>query len=105
MSPLILGDSVGPLRDEFVHYTSQGQVEGLRKGKWKLLVKKRRPPRQPRQNAKPAESEILLFDLKSDVGEQNNLASDHPEVVKELTARMIELDAEIENNARPPWTQ
>jgi len=37
------------------------------------------------------------------VGEQNDLAESKPAVVKELQARMQELDAEITKNARPPW--
>jgi hypothetical protein len=45
----------------------------------------------------------MLFDLTKDLGEKNNLADANPDVVKELTARMKELDAEIEANARAPW--
>jgi len=45
----------------------------------------------------------MLFNLCSDLGEQNNLAESNPEKVKELQARMLELDAEIEKNARSPW--
>ena len=47
----------------------------------------------------------MLFDLKADIGEKNNLAEENPEVVKELRARMEELDAEVEKNARAPWTK
>jgi len=92
-------------RSEFLHYTSRGEIEGIRRGKWKLLVKKpRRRRNAPKGQASPP-PQILLFDLSKDVGEQSNLAQAHPEVVKELRARMIELDAEITKNARPPWTK
>jgi len=88
-------------RDEFLYYTSHGSLEGIRQGKWKLLVK------QPRQKgAKKAEDsapKILLFDLIADVGEKKNLAAEHVDVVELLKLRMIELDAEIDGNARTPW--
>lgn len=101
-SGLVLGTGSTP-RDEFVYYTSRGQLEGLRQGKWKLLVK--RPHQRPDQPAptNPKPPEILLFDLLADVGEANNLADAHPEVVTKLEARMIELDAEITANARSAW--
>ena len=83
-------------RKEFLHYTSRGDIEGIRSGNWKLLVKKQR-----RNNAK--KPQLHLFDLAKDVGEKNNLAEAKPAVVKELQARMKELDAEITKNARSPW--
>ena len=45
----------------------------------------------------------MLFDLSKDIGEQNNLASDHPEIVDRLQQRMKQLDDEITMNARRPW--
>ncbi len=108
VSDLVLGKSDSSPRTEFVHYTSRGDLEGIRKGDWKLLVKQPPKPRRPRQNGnanqKPKPPEVLLFNLKKDVGEQENRADQHPEVVAELSARMKELDAEIETNARAPWT-
>ena len=101
-SGLLLGTASTP-RDEFVYYTSRGQLEGLRQGEWKLLVKR------PHQNAdKPAPKnpqppEILLFNLLADKGEQTNLAAVNSEVVAKLEARMTELDAEITENARAAW--
>ena len=37
------------------------------------------------------------------MGEKNNLAKENLKKVKDLTARMDELDAEITKNARTPW--
>ncbi|MCA9063907.1 MAG: hypothetical protein KDA96_12635 [Planctomycetaceae bacterium] len=82
--------------------SSQGEVEGIRQGNWKLLVKVAAQNRNnPRATPKPAE--ILLFDLASDVGESTNLAESHPDIVERLTRRISELDAEITANARQPW--
>ena len=83
-------------RNELAYYNGWGQIEGIRMGKWKLLVKKNRPKN------KPETTNIMLFDLSQDVGEKHNVADANPDVVKELTARMKALDNEIEKNSRAP---
>ncbi len=75
-------------RNEFVHYTAQGELDGIRRDGWKFL--KREP--QP-----------LLFHLSEDLSEAHDLAAEQPEKVKALAARMREIDAEITANARPVW--
>ena len=84
-------------RSEFLHYTSRGDLEGIRSEKWKLLIKK------PRRNPNNRPPQVFLFDLSKDLGEQNNLAEAKPAIVKDLRARMEMLDAEITKNARSPW--
>lgn len=102
-SGLWMGKSNTP-RKEFLHYTSRGDLEGIRSEDWKLLVKNpRRPRNQKNPPNHPPKPQIMLFNLCSDLGEQNNLAESNPEKVKELQARMLELDAEITENARSPW--
>jgi arylsulfatase A len=101
-SALVLGTGSSP-RSEFLYYTSQGVIEGLRQGKWKLLVKQKKVPKNAKPNAVVPEPEILLFDLQSDIGEATNLAEANPDTVTALTKRMTELDAEITANARSPW--
>ena len=71
LSHLLMGKEGTQNREEFIHYTSQGQLEGIRQGKWKLLVKKPRRNRN-NKNAK-ATTTTFLFDLASDLGEQKNL--------------------------------
>jgi arylsulfatase A len=103
VSRLWLGSATKSPRDEFVYYTAQGVVEGLRQGNWKLLVKKPQAAAQGKKKAAATEPTVLLFDLAKDLGEQNNLAATQPEVVTSLRARMEALDAEITQNARAPW--
>lgn len=102
VSGLLSGQWDQTPRNEYLYYTSQGEIEGLRKDQWKLLVKKKRPPRN-RPDAKVPPPEILLFDLSQDIGEQTNLASANPSIVDSLRSRMEELDAEVTANAREPW--
>ena len=81
-------------RREFLHYTSQGALAGIRQDDWKLLVMgggKEQPPAP------------MLFNLAKDVGESDNLAAAHPERVAAMRARMTELDGEITRQARPIW--
>ena len=85
-----------PPRSEFIHYTSRGEVEGIRQGNWKLLIKKKR-------GKASGTGEVLLFDLKKDLGEKNNLASQKPKIVEKLKSRMLQVDSEITKNARLPW--
>lgn len=101
-SALLTGKAKSPRR-EFLYYTSRGEIQGLRQGKWKLLVKRKSKPRNARKNWKAPAPEVLLFNLIADMGEKNNLAKENPALVKQLTNRMDELDAEITRNARAPW--
>ena len=89
-------------RNEFLHYTSRGDLEGIRQGDWKLLVKKARI-RRNQQNRNQPKPQVMLFNLKDDLGEQTNVAADHPDIVQKLQSRMTELDNEITKNARAPW--
>ncbi|MEN8848968.1 MAG: sulfatase [Akkermansiaceae bacterium] len=98
ISTLLHGGSDSP-RNEFVYYSSQGALQGLRQGDYKLLIKK---PRNQKKNPK-AKTQTFLFNLKDDLGEQKNLALEMPDLVAKLKARMESLDAEVTKNARSPW--
>jgi arylsulfatase A-like enzyme len=75
MSAALLG--TGPGRSELVVHA--GQL-GIRKGDWKWI------PFPPGEKAgQPGQ----LFDLKSDLGETKSVTTQHPEVVKELNARLL----------------
>ncbi|QDT38804.1 sulfatase family protein [Stratiformator vulcanicus] len=97
VSETLFSDSASP-RTEFVHYSSRGNIEGLRQGDWKLLIK----PAKGKQNSLKSPN-VMLFNLSEDIGEQHNLVADHPDIVARLKKRMRELDTEIETNAREPW--
>jgi len=86
-------------RNEFVFYSSRGNVEGIRIGDWKYL---RKPKGGKKVNIKTPPTEFL-FQLINDIGEQNNLVAEHPEIARRLHARMVEIDQEITANARPVW--
>jgi len=64
---------------------------GVRKGKWKYL----KPDAHFHGYAVDDSREKVdeLYDLEADLGERNNLAAKHPEIVTELKQLMAELEA------------
>ena len=63
----------------------------IRKGPWKLI------PGGPRGKRKPAAAE--LYNLADDLGETKNVAAEHPDVVRELTALLQKVRRE--DQSRP----
>ncbi len=105
MTRLWRGEAETSPREEFLYYSAAGEIEGIRQGRWKLLVKQRQPePNTAAGSAAPL-AVLLLFDLKTDLAEQTNLADVHPDTVGRLRERMAELDREIAANARARWSR
>ncbi|TWT56974.1 Arylsulfatase [Thalassoglobus neptunius] len=79
--PTLLGESDKQDEHDFLYweFTEHQGKRALRKGPWKLVQRKV-------STANPTSPE--LYNLDTDVSEQNNLAKDHPDLVKELTAIM-----------------
>ncbi|MEW6160051.1 MAG: sulfatase-like hydrolase/transferase, partial [Verrucomicrobiota bacterium] len=77
-----------PLREALVHHSINGSF-AIRQGKWKLALCPDSggwsDPR-PGSNAAKNLPDVQLFDLSNDIGETNNVASMHPEIVSALTA-------------------
>ena len=83
--PLLEGlEGVESPTASFLYYTSRGELAGIRRGRWKLLLE-------------PG----TLHDVESDVGEQWDRSDRHPELVAELRRLAVERDAAITAEARP----
>ena len=78
---LLRGASEAGARDHF-YYFCRNEMHGVRKGKWKLLL----PSRKKYYNyvKDTGSTEMELYDLESDLGEQRNVAGQHPAVVSEM---------------------
>ncbi|MGJ8592742.1 MAG: sulfatase family protein [Aquaticitalea sp.] len=89
MMPLLMQQS-GYQRETAIHHSKEG-IFAIRKGDWKLIVS---PNSGIDHHGKPEIlekklPENILYNLKSDIGEQVNLAEKYPEKVKELKGMLI----------------
>jgi arylsulfatase A len=88
--PALHGDERGGVRDELVHHSINGSF-AIRVGRWKLLLA---PDSGGWSAPKPGSPEALglppvqLYDLEADLGETSNVHARHPEVVRDLLARL-----------------
>lgn len=88
------------VRNEFLYYSRNGRIDGIREGDWKLLVP---IPEKSKGLAPAPPSGPMLFDLSKDPGERNNLAAEKPELVERLIQLMRERDKVIAVAERPVW--
>ncbi len=77
-----------PARDLFWRQHGGKGARAMRRGNWKL------------HDDRPEGGKPALYDLESDIGEQKNIAADHPEV---LNAMLAELDRWESQMEEPRW--
>ncbi|VGO22451.1 sulfatase family protein [Pontiella sulfatireligans] len=80
-----------PRNVNYYYQATQPDIDGIRVGDWKFLHKGGRN----RKGQKPRTFEPMLFNLKEDPREKNNLYKSNPEKVEELKKKMNEFDASI----------
>jgi arylsulfatase A-like enzyme len=108
--PLLSGDPAARSPHEALYFIAGNQLQAVRSGKWKLHFPHRyrtlagRPGGTGGIPAKyeQGKTELALFDLESDVGEKNNVAGKHADVVERLTAMAKTFEAELKANRREP---
>ena len=87
LSPLLKNETDQSPRNELYFYNANSStIDGVRLGDWKFLYKGDR---------KKKEKGMLLFNLKEDIGESNNLAEKYPEKVNELIKKMNSFDSSV----------
>lgn len=79
--PLMRGEAGARSPHESFFYHHVSRLDGVRAGRWKLVVKRD-------AQGQPIIGEYALYDLEKDVGETLDLADRHPDVVSDLKARM-----------------
>lgn len=83
-SDLLMGKSEDGNRQGFRYYDAD-ELQAVRQGDWKLRLPNLRRLRKWTE-FDAGTQEIELYNLKDDLGESNNVAADHPELVKRLMA-------------------
>jgi arylsulfatase A len=96
----LLDGTSDSVRKDFLYYAPSGNIEGIRDGNWKLLIRQKE---SQKDTPSPKVPETLLFNLTTDLGEKTNLASQNPEIVERLRQKMLAQDSAIEAAARPAW--
>ncbi len=88
--PTLLGRPEGQKRHEYLYWELDNQ-QAVRLGDWKAL------------RLKPGQ-EIQLFDLKSDVGEKNDVADQHPQIIAQVRDILANgrTESEVFPLQRPP---
>ena len=76
----------------FYYYGRTGQLEAVRLGDWKLHLSKNSGWNAQKKGPFP----VSLFDLKSDIGELNDLSAKYPDKVRELTDTILAFDEKLE---------
>ena len=100
---LMFGAKDAKTPHEAFYYYQMDQLQAVRSGKWKLY-----PPLKLRKLpwGKPiGETGLELFDLKADIGEKNNVADKHPNVVKHILALVEKARADLGDMERPGANQ
>ena len=110
----------GPAPSEQILLNAAPGRGAIRVGDWKLVLSEQgtasdtaegeetdapAAPRRQRRQAQAAQAPVELFNLADDVSEKNNLATKHPEKVKELRARYdVFASQAVEPKAKPKPT-
>ncbi len=107
---LLTADSTQPPH-EYLFFYHQGELEGVRSGRWKYfrnfnhyvwpMPVNTKMGRLSNHTTGPLP---LLFDLETDPGEAYDVASEHPEVARRLSETMADWEQQIRSNRRG-WTR
>ena len=82
--PLLVGEPDARSPHEAYFFTQGRDVRAVRSGPWKLHLKP-----------------VQLYNLAEDIGESNNVAGEHPEMVERLSALAGQKQQNLRENARP----
>jgi arylsulfatase A-like enzyme len=101
--PLMAGDIDAKSPYEAFYYYYVGQMQAVRSGRWKLHLPLEAKWTNFRGNT--VTSEAKLYDLKTDIGENRNLADKRPDIVKRLLKLAQKARADLGDIDRPGTNQ
>lgn len=89
--PTLLGRSGDQKKHEYLYWaSSEGHTSiGIRQEKWKLVQYRAHAARKKSNkipDSAPPPEDWRLYDLSSDIGEEHDLAAEHPEIVEKIKA-------------------
>ena len=102
--PALLGQKTEtPCRDYLVEQKNTGSAMVLRHGPWKFIPagggekaaeRKMTKPERPSKKVAGHDhlpNEVALYDLANDLGETKNIAAAHPQIVAQMSAKLVEI--------------
>ena len=92
ITPILLGQSKESAREAHYYFASY-DLQAVRQGRWKLALAAQ--PLDARKDGKKTPAGLRLYDLDAEIGEQTDVAAQHPEVVAKLKALADKMEAEI----------
>jgi arylsulfatase A-like enzyme len=112
ITPLLTGRNAKSPYSFLCYYGRDGKLAAIRKGDWKLHFlepSERWAGKQPVKEAllatNPSTPLPWLYNLSNDIGEVNNVADQHTDIVKELTELAISVDKELTDELRPAYVE
>ena len=97
ITPILLGQSKESARE--AHYYFSGyNLQAVRQGRWKLAIAPQSEGMNNKKGPKVADG-LRLYDLDAEIGEQTDVAAQHPEVVAKLKALADKMASEIGGKA------
>ena len=107
--PIMSGQIKEYAKQRTLFYHQQNNLQAVRNGQWKLHFphQYRHQGDTPGEDGKPAGQfdaaiDLSLFNLDEDIGENNNIAEKHPNIVKRLTELADIHVKELVENSRVP---
>lgn len=94
------------------YYGRDGNLAAIRKGEWKLHLLEpsekwagKQPVKEALLDTKPSTPPPWLYNLTTDIGEVNNVAEQHPDIVIELKEMAQTVDSELTKELRPAYVE
>lgn len=94
LSNILLGKTTESPREAH-YYFSSFQLQAVRQGSWKLALEPQNETMGRPVSPDAKSNEPRLYNLDTEIGEQTNLANDHPEIVAKLKALAEKINTEI----------
>jgi arylsulfatase A-like enzyme len=101
ISALLMGKSKESPHEAFFYYRSQ-TLEAVRSGPWKLGLPPQLGAGAQKKNAPQAPAVPRLYNLEADIGETNNVAAEHPDIVSRLQGFIAKMDADLGGKGKGP---
>jgi arylsulfatase A-like enzyme len=92
ITPILLGQSKESAREAHYYFASY-DLQAVRQGRWKLALSPQ--PEGMGKTAVKTAPGLRLYDLDAEIGEQTDVAAQHPDVVAKLKALADKMAAEI----------